>query len=227
MRIAWAITSLYGPAAAPTPRRYSGTGRSFSCGYSSVCGRRFEDRDRAVADVVVELLHGPGDDPVGLVPRPALGQHRLAHAGQEERVEQARVRLVGEQVAVVVAVGGQDRAEGQVGDRLRLGHVAERGRAGRVQVVGLRPRASGPGPPTGAPRRGRGGRRRPRPAPAGTSDRAGRRRSSGNRAAPPGGPVRRGRGGRRPSCAVRGDAVANPHQNSVPDARLGSRALRP
>ena len=47
-----------------------------------------EDGDGAMADVVVELLQGAGDDALGLAPRPALLQHRLEHAGQEERLPQ-------------------------------------------------------------------------------------------------------------------------------------------
>ena len=84
-----------------------------------------------------------GDDAVGLVPRPALLQHGLAHPADEERLEQRFVGLVEQQVAVELAIGRQggvedqpqhglgllDLAEGvgRAADRLQLGaqHISE------------------------------------------------------------------------------------------------------
>ena len=44
----------------------------------------FQDGDRAMAEVVVEVLDGALDDTFGFVPRAALAEYRFANAGQEK-----------------------------------------------------------------------------------------------------------------------------------------------
>jgi hypothetical protein len=178
-----------------------------------------------MADVVIELLDGAGDDPVAVFPGTALGQHRLAHAGEEEGVEQVAIGLVGEQVSVVVAVSAEGWAEGDVRDRLRLSHIAEGGRAGRVQGVGLfaKPAAEHLPRPVLAPgaEYGAGLVQGSLELGFGPAVREVQITEQCRRGDPFG---KAGQGGvhRLPSGAMQ---VADHHQNSVPGGRLGSRAF--
>jgi hypothetical protein len=93
----------------------------------------FQHRDGAVADVVVQVRDRAADEALGLVPRAALLQHRLARPRQEEGVEQVGVGLVGQKVGVVRAVRGGHFHECGVDDGAGLTRVLERGRPTRFQ----------------------------------------------------------------------------------------------
>ena len=75
--------------------------------------------------IVVQLVHGGRHDAIGLVPRPALLQHGLAHPADEERLEQRLFGLVEQQIAVELAVGGQGGVEDQPQHGLGLLDLAE------------------------------------------------------------------------------------------------------
>ena len=79
-----------------------------------------------MANEVVQLPQDGGHDPVRLVPRPALLEHRLARPANEERPKQIFVRLVEKQVAVELAVGRQHAVEHQPDHGLGLLHGTER-----------------------------------------------------------------------------------------------------
>ena len=90
-----------------------------------------------VAEIIVQLAHGGRHDAIGLLPRPALLQHGLAHPADPERLEQRFFGLVEQQIAVELAVGRQRGVEdqpqhglglldlakgvGRAADRLQLG----------------------------------------------------------------------------------------------------------
>ena len=73
-----------------------------------------------VPDVIVQLAEHGRDDPLGLIPRPALLEHRLAHPANEERLKQAGFGLMEQQIAVELAIGRQRGVEHQSQDGLRL-----------------------------------------------------------------------------------------------------------
>ena len=89
---------------------------------------RFEHRDRPIADVVVELFERAGDDSLGFLPRRALRDSRFERAAEEQRPPQFAVRLMPEQIAMELAVGGQQMSAEQRDDRAGLADVAEGGR---------------------------------------------------------------------------------------------------
>src|SRR5262249_30854024 len=84
-------------------------------------GPGLEDGDGPMADIVVELFEGAGDDAVGAIPWSALGEHGLEDASEEERLEEVAVAQVEEQVGVVAPVGRQDGGEDEREDRFDLG----------------------------------------------------------------------------------------------------------
>ncbi len=62
---------------------------------------------RPMAEVIVQLVQGGGDDPLGLVPWSPLPQHRFAHPADEKRLKQLLVALMKQQIAVKLAIGRQ------------------------------------------------------------------------------------------------------------------------
>ena len=86
---------------------------------------RAEHRDRAVAEVVVQLRDAAADDAVGLLPRPTLLQHGLANPPDEERLKKRFVRLVEEQIAVKLTVAQQGFFEDEAQHCLGLLDLAE------------------------------------------------------------------------------------------------------
>ena len=99
---------------------------------------------RPVAEEVVEPPERAGDDPVRLVPGPALGQHGLADPADEERLEQRLVGLVEQQVAMVPAIGGQDFVEDQPQHGLGLIDLAK-GVGSRREAASTLGRITAPG----------------------------------------------------------------------------------
>ena len=65
------------------------------------------------------------NDPLGFVPCRAFGKDRLARAADEKGPKEGFLGLVEEQVAVELAVGGQELAEGEREDLLGLVGLAE------------------------------------------------------------------------------------------------------
>ena len=57
---------------------------------------RAQDGDGPVAQVIVELGDRAADDAIGFLPRPALLQHGFKNPAQEQRLEEAFIRLVEE-----------------------------------------------------------------------------------------------------------------------------------
>ena len=107
-----------------------------------------------VAEVIVQLVQGGRHDAVGLLPRPALLQHGLAHPADEERLEQRLVGLVEQQIAVELAIGRQGGVEHQPQHGLGLLDLAEGvGRAADRLQLGAQQLVRGPARP--APRRRR------------------------------------------------------------------------
>ncbi len=84
-----------------------------------------EDGDRPVAQVIVQVAHRAGDDAIDLVPRPALLQHRLEAAAEKEGLKEGLVALVKQQVAMELAIAGQQAIERQREDRLGLVRLPE------------------------------------------------------------------------------------------------------
>ena len=70
-------------------------------------------------------MDGRRDDAIGLLPRPALLQHSLAHPADKKRLKQQRVCLVEKQVAVELSIGRQGDVKNQSQDSLRLVHLPE------------------------------------------------------------------------------------------------------
>ena len=87
-----------------------------------------------VTEVVVEPLHGPDDDPFGLLPGPPFGEHRLESPADEQRLEERLLGLVEQQVAMVAAIGGEEIVEDDSHDRFGLFHLAE-GRRGLLELL--------------------------------------------------------------------------------------------
>ena len=112
-----------------------GDGAEFFVGIRLTARPAFQDRDGTVPDVVVELLQRAVHDPVALVPRALLGQHRLQGADGEARLKQLRIRLVEQQIGMMLAVGSRQFGESQCEDRAGLLHILERRVAGPVQGV--------------------------------------------------------------------------------------------
>lgn len=87
--------------------------------------------------VVVQLLNGPGDYSIAFIPWPALRQHGLANACHEERVEQLGVRLVRQQIAVMLAIRREHRSEREADRGTNLRDVLESRRAALFQLASL------------------------------------------------------------------------------------------
>ena len=119
------ISSSYGPLATPTPRTIE-RNRPHPFVRIGFDVFRLEHGDRPIADVVVQLLERSADDPLGFFPRAALGQNRLQRAAQKQRPPQLRVRLMPQQVAMKLPIGGEQILVQQFDDRAGLANVAER-----------------------------------------------------------------------------------------------------
>lgn len=114
---------------------------------------RLKHRDRSVPDVIVEKCDSRFGNRLGSSSTGAFRKNRLAAAGQKQGRQEKRVRLVREQIGVVLAVrrGSVGKCKGN--DLLRLGEVAEGGGSGTFQFrstrrqpfPGRRPRCRIPG----------------------------------------------------------------------------------
>ena len=58
----------------------------------------FQDGDRAMAEVIVELVEGAIHNALGFVPRTALAEHRFTDAHEEKRLPQIVIGLMREQI---------------------------------------------------------------------------------------------------------------------------------
>src|ERR1019366_3615933 len=93
----------------------------------------FQDGNRAMADVIVELLERSLHDTRNFGPGPALSKNRLQDPRQEERLPEVRVALMRQQIAMMRAIRGQYVGEGSLDHALCLRVVGERGTAARLQ----------------------------------------------------------------------------------------------
>src|SRR5260370_4778477 len=73
----------------------------------------FQDRDRPIADVVVEMIESAGDDSLGLIPGRSLTQHGFGHSSQEKRLEQIVVAQMSQQILMMMSIGRKQMIEGQ------------------------------------------------------------------------------------------------------------------
>jgi hypothetical protein len=108
---------------------------------------RFEGRNRAVPDEIVQLIDRPGDDAVGFVPGRTLPQHGFAHPADQEGAHQRRLGVVKQQVAMKLPIARQRVAKDQVEDSLRLIGVAKcPGRLSQLcETIAQRPLECPPG----------------------------------------------------------------------------------
>src|SRR3954447_17006410 len=79
-----------------------------------------------MADEIIEVLEGGGNDRLVVVPRAALHQHGFSGHGHEEGVEQFGVGLVEQQVLVMLTISWQQALEDQLKNLLGLARIAER-----------------------------------------------------------------------------------------------------
>lgn len=87
----------------------------------------FENGHRAMADEIVELSDGSGDDAFGFVPRGSLSQGGFEKAAEEERVLPVGFLEVEEEIAVELAVAGDEMFENEGDDGsglIRIGKSA-------------------------------------------------------------------------------------------------------
>ena len=99
-------------------------------------GPGFENRDRPVTDEVIQRKEAIRHDFKRERPGREFGQHRFATAGHKKGREERRVRLVGQQIAVVLAVPFGQFVEGDSDRVLGPRQILERGRARSFQIIG-------------------------------------------------------------------------------------------
>jgi hypothetical protein len=88
-----------------------------------------------VSDVVVQLVQRPRDNAVAFLPRTTLRENGFANPCQDERVEKRSIRLVGEHVAMMLAISLWYVNERDVGRRGRLSDIAKRRRPRFVEFL--------------------------------------------------------------------------------------------
>src|SRR5437016_11139466 len=100
-----------------------------------------------MADVVIELSEGAGDNPLALRPRWALPQDRLTDAADEKWPEQRLITAMIQWIAVKFSIGRQSLIEHQLQHGLCLIGIAERGRLLTLcrQTIGQQPAQRQPG----------------------------------------------------------------------------------
>ena len=85
-----------------------------------------EHRHRPMADEIVEHSQGAVDDPLDLVPGATLPQYSFAHPAQEEGLKQRLCGLVKQQIALMLAIGGQRVLKDQTEDGTGLVDLPKR-----------------------------------------------------------------------------------------------------
>ena len=97
-------------------------------------GPRFEQRDRAISDEVIQVEQRIRYDAERCGAGREFGKDRFAAARQKKGREERRVGLVGQQVGMMLAVGHEQLVEGDADDVLRAGQIGEGRGAGALQI---------------------------------------------------------------------------------------------